>query len=48
MSHGWGDFLREWKWPLIALLVVLAGYMIGKDHALRDNDREAAARQGTR
>lgn len=36
---------RHWKLLLVAFIVAFAfGYQMGKDAALRDNAREAAAR----
>lgn len=41
------DKIKSWmgrnKWWVGLILIVLAGYMIGKDRAWRDNAREAAS-----
>lgn len=30
------------RWPLALILILLGGYVVGKDMALRDNARDAA------
>jgi len=42
-----GDRLREYRWLVAFMCVVVFGYSYGKDMALRDNARDAAMVQGT-
>ncbi|WP_197273700.1 hypothetical protein [Porphyrobacter sp. AAP60] len=42
-----GDWLRQHRWPVTFVCVIVFGYSYGKDMALRDNARDAALVQGT-
>ncbi len=37
------DYIKKYKWLIAFFIVVAFGYIIGKDMALRDNARDAAA-----
>lgn len=37
------DYLKKYKWLVIFFVVVAFGYILGKDAALRDNAKDAAA-----
>ena len=41
------NWLKERRWWVVLLFVIVAGYSIGKDRALTDNARDAAVRAGT-
>ncbi len=41
------NWLKERRWWVALVLVVIAGYTIGKDMALRDNSRAAATHSGS-
>ena len=40
------DWLRQRRWWVALVLVVVAGYSIGKDRALRDNEQASAPTVG--
>lgn len=42
---GIRDFITRYRWGIALIVVLFFGYTVGKDRALRDNARDAAARQ---
>ncbi len=38
--------LRKYAWAIALVVVIFAGYQVGKDRALRDNARDAELSRG--